>query len=62
MRDNIIGNHEEYLIQTVYGEKPLMYVDYTASGKHLKFIEQYINDQIYPMYANTHSQQSGVGK
>ena len=55
VRDNVIGSHREYQIRTVYGEKPLVYCDYTASGKSLKFIEQYISDQVMPLYANTHT-------
>ena len=47
---------------TVYGEVPMVYGDYTASGKSLKFIEDYIKDQVMPMYANSHSLQSGTGK
>ena len=50
------------MIRTVYGEKPLIYADYTASGKSLRFIENYITDQVLPMYANTHTLQSGTGK
>ena len=55
LRDNIIGGHDEYLIKTVYGEKPLVYTDYTASGKALKCIEEYVSSEILPMYANTHT-------
>ena len=62
IRDNVIGHHNEYLIKTVYGCKPLVYADYTASGKSLRFIEDYINNQIMPVYANTHTLQSGTGK
>ena len=39
-----------------------MYCDYTASGKSLKFIEDYMQNQIMPLYANTHSMQSASGK
>lgn len=39
-----------------------MYADYTASGKSLRFIEEYIERQIMPMYANTHTLQSCTGK
>lgn len=42
VRENIIGSHKEYLIKTVYGEKPLVYADYTASGRSLTFIESYL--------------------
>jgi predicted transcriptional regulator len=42
IRDNVIGSSSDTLIQTVYGEKPLVYADYTASGRSLRFIETYI--------------------
>ena len=42
IRDSVIGGHTEYVFRTVYGEKALFYADYTASGKSLSFIENYI--------------------
>lgn len=42
VRENVIGSNNDTLIQTPYGEKPLVYADYTASGKSLRFIEDYI--------------------
>ena len=42
IRDNVIGSSRDTLIQTVYGEKPLVYADYTASGRSLRFIETYL--------------------
>ena len=42
IRENVIGSNNDTLIQTPYGEKPLVYADYTASGKSLRFIEDYI--------------------
>ena len=62
IRDSIVGSSEDTLTNTVYGEKPLVYADYTASGKSLSFIEEYIKTQILSVYANTHSMQSGTGK
>jgi selenocysteine lyase/cysteine desulfurase len=63
VQDNIIGTwSDQYQLKTVYGSKPLVYADYTASGRALKFIEEYIQHEILPMYANTHTQQSGTGK
>ena len=38
-------------ITTSFGEKPLIYADYTASGRALTFIEDYIRDQVLPFYA-----------
>lgn len=55
IRDNVIGSNHNTLLRTVFGEKPHLYVDYTASGKSLRFIEDYISTQIMPLYANTHS-------
>jgi len=46
----------------VFGQKPHFYLDYTASGKALTFIEEYILKTIMPLYANTHSMQSASGK
>lgn len=62
VNDNVIGGQANTVIKTVYGEKPLVYADYTASGKNLQFIEEYIQRQIMPLYANSHSNQSGTGK
>jgi len=33
----------------------MIYTDYTASGRSLGFIEDYIKEQILPLYANTHN-------
>ena len=39
-----------------------MYLDYAASGKSLAFIEDYIKENIMPLYANSHSMQDASGK
>lgn len=39
-----------------------MYCDHTASAKSLIFIENYLRDNVMPLYANTHSMQSASGK
>lgn len=33
----------------------MLYLDYTASGRPLSFIEECINKQVLPNYSNTHS-------
>ena len=60
IRENVIG--EGLLFDTVFGKKPLVYADYTASGRSLTFVEQAINQQVLPFYANTHSETSFTGK
>ena len=62
IRENVIGSHQNTSLKTIFGEKPQMYTDYTASGKSLNFIEDYLREEIMPIYANTHSKQSQSGK
>ncbi|CAG9315473.1 unnamed protein product [Blepharisma stoltei] len=57
--DSVIG--DRYMFTTPFGQRPLIYADYTASGRPLTFIEDYIRDVIMPNYANTHTSTSWVG-
>jgi len=59
IRNSVIGARRP--IRTPFGEKPLIYADYTASGRALSFIEDYIRNDVLPWYANTHSEQSFTG-
>jgi selenocysteine lyase/cysteine desulfurase len=59
VRESVIGDGQ--LISTPYGEKPLVYADYTASGRSLTFIENYLQREVLPHYANTHSESSYCG-
>ncbi len=59
IRESVIGARQP--IATPFGDKPLVYADYTASGRALGFIEDYIRDQVLPLYANTHSETSHTG-
>ena len=59
IRQSVIGSRTP--ISTPFGEKPLIYADYTASGRSLGFIEDIIREQVLPYYANTHTETSFTG-
>eukprot|EP00359_Climacostomum_virens_P010786 CAMPEP_0204914044 /NCGR_PEP_ID=MMETSP1397-20131031/11891_1 /ASSEMBLY_ACC=CAM_ASM_000891 /TAXON_ID=49980 /ORGANISM="Climacostomum Climacostomum virens, Strain Stock W-24" /LENGTH=875 /DNA_ID=CAMNT_0052085443 /DNA_START=54 /DNA_END=2681 /DNA_ORIENTATION=- len=42
-------------MRTAFGDKPQVYVDFTASGKPLAFLEEYIQRTVIPSYSNTHT-------
>lgn len=60
VRRNIIGDQRP--ISTPFGAKPLVYADYTASGRSLAFIEEFIQQQVMPYYGNTHTETSLTGR
>ena len=49
------------MFQTPYGKRLLTYADYTASGRSLKFIEQFLI-KIQREYANTHTEDDVTGR
>ncbi|MEP4146965.1 MAG: aminotransferase class V-fold PLP-dependent enzyme [Halioglobus sp.] len=59
IREAVIGSQQPF--KTPFGEKPMVYADYTASGRGLGFIEDYIREQVLPWYANTHTETSFTG-
>lgn len=60
IRNNVIG--DKLMINTPFGEKPLVYADYTASGRSLQCIETFIQQNVLPWYANTHTESSFTGR
>jgi selenocysteine lyase/cysteine desulfurase len=48
-------------ITTEFGERKITFADYTASGRALKGIEDFIRSQVLPLYANTHTTASTTG-
>jgi selenocysteine lyase/cysteine desulfurase len=59
IRRSVIGDDEA--VAGPFGIRRVTYADYTASGRNLTFIEDYIREQVMPLYANTHSESSGTG-
>lgn len=59
IRSSVIGAAE--MVDGPFGARPVVYADYTASGRSLQFIEDYISDVVLPLYANTHTESSGTG-
>ncbi len=59
IRDSVIG--EDHVMETPYGARRVTYADYTASGRALSFIEDFVREQVLPSYANTHTESSGTG-
>ena len=59
IRASVIG--EDEVVDGPFGPRRVTYADYTASGRSLSFIEDFIRDAVLPLYANTHTESSGTG-
>ncbi|WVZ68960.1 hypothetical protein U9M48_017831 [Paspalum notatum var. saurae] len=59
LRSQVIGAEAEFA--SPFGTRRITYADHTASGRCLRFVEDFVLRNVLPFYGNTHTTDSYVG-
>ncbi|MAC80054.1 MAG: aminotransferase [Rhodobacteraceae bacterium] len=59
LRGGLIG--DDIALPSPFGTQRLLYADYTASGRALRQVEDFVADRVLPFYANSHTEASFCG-
>lgn len=59
MATGLIG--KDVLLDGPRGAIPMLYADYVASGRPLRQVEEFVQTQVLPFYANSHTEDSHCG-
>lgn len=60
LRSEIVGSEAE--VDTPFGRRRITYADHTASGRAVRYVETYVANKVLPLYGNTHTDDSHVGR
>ena len=60
IRNGVIGSDQS--IETPFGERPLRYFDFIASGRFHREVENELDEKVLPFMANTHTETNYTGR
>lgn len=59
LREGVIGKRA--MVPGPFGPHQMLYCDYTASGRALRQVEDFVMEEVLPWYANSHTEASHCG-